>query len=86
MSIDDFARYSKVLNGVTADFVRAVPEDKRDFTHDPPGASGRATARQRIGGGFAQDCKHQRHVVSVRGVDDDALTNEKSGLGAKAER
>lgn len=41
MSIDDFARYSKVLHDLTADFLRAVPEDKWDFTPDPPGESGR---------------------------------------------
>src|SRR5438477_11088824 len=45
MSIDDFGRYSRVLHGLTADFVRAVPEDKWDFTPDPPGTSGRAPSR-----------------------------------------
>lgn len=29
--IDEFVRYSNVLHGLTADFVRAVPEDKWDF-------------------------------------------------------
>ena len=32
MSIDDFVRYSKVLHALTADFARAVPEDKWNFT------------------------------------------------------
>jgi uncharacterized damage-inducible protein DinB len=58
MSIDDFVRYSKVLHALTADFVRAVPEDKWDF---------------RIGAGFAPFSKQLRHVVCVRGVYNAAL-------------
>jgi len=73
MSIDDFVRYSKVLHGLTADFVRAVPEDKWDFTPDPPGKSGRAAAPHRIGDGFAPFSKQVRHVVCVRGVYNNAL-------------
>jgi hypothetical protein len=45
MSIDDFVRYSEVLHRLTADFVRAVPENKWDFTPDPPAKSGRAPVR-----------------------------------------
>jgi hypothetical protein len=77
MSIDDFVRYSKVLHGLTADFVRAVPEDKWDFTPDPPGRSGRAPAPHRIGDGFAPFCKQLRHVVCVRGVYNAALATRK---------
>jgi hypothetical protein len=78
MSITDFARYSKVLHLLTGDFVRAVPEDKWDFTPDPPGRSGRASAAPyRIGDGFAPFCKQLRHVVCVRGVYSAALATGK---------
>ena len=74
MSIDDFVRYSEVLHRLTADFVRAVPENKWDFTPDPPAKSGRAPAPHRIGDGFAPFCKQLRHVVCVRGVYNAALS------------
>ena len=74
MLIDDFARYARVLHTLTVDFVRAVPDDKWDFTPDPPGRSGRAPAPHRIGDGFAPFCKQLRHVVCVRGVYTAALT------------
>ena len=77
MSVDDFVQYSKLLYGLTADFVRAVPEDKWDFTPDPPGKSGRAPAPHRIGDGFAPFCKQLRHVVCVRGVYNAALASGK---------
>ncbi len=77
MSIDDFRRYSEVLHRLTTDFVRAVPEDKWDFTPDPPGKSGRASAPHRIGQGFAPFCKQLRHVVCVRGVYNAALATRK---------
>jgi hypothetical protein len=77
MSIDDFVRYSKVLHGLTADFVRAVPGDKWDFTPDPPGQSGRAPAPHRIGDCFAPFSKQLRHVVCVRGVYNAALATGK---------
>ena len=77
MSIDDFVRYSKVLHALTADFARAVPEDKWDFTPDPPGRSGRPPALHRIGDGFAPFCKQLRHVVCVRGVYNAALARRK---------
>jgi DinB superfamily len=77
MSIDDFVRYSKVLHRLTADFVRAVPDDKWDFTPDPPGRSGRVRAPHRIGDGFAPFCKQLRHVVCVRGVYNAALTTKR---------
>ena len=53
MSIDDFVRYSQMLHGLTADFVRAVPEDKWDFSPDPPGQSGRPPASHRTPFTFA---------------------------------
>ena len=73
MTIDEFVRYSKVLRRLTADFVRAVPEDKWDFTPDPPGKSGREPVPHRIGDGFGPFCKQLRHVVCVRGVYNAAL-------------
>jgi hypothetical protein len=77
MLIDDFVRYSKVLHALTGDFVRAVPEDKWDFTPDPPGKSGRTPAAHRIGDGFAPFCKQLRHVVCVRGVYTATLATRK---------
>jgi DinB superfamily len=77
MSIDDFGRLSRMLHGMTVDFVRAVPDDKWDFTPDPPGKSGRARALYRIGHGFAPFCKQLRHLVCVRGVYNAALATRK---------
>lgn len=77
MSIDDFVRYSKVLHRLTADFVRAVPENKWDFTPDPPGKPGRTATTYRIGQGFAPFCKQLRHIVCVRGVYNAALATRK---------
>lgn len=77
MSIDEFARYSRVLHALTVDFVRAVPEDKWEFTPDPPTRFQRAVAAHRIGRGFAPFCKQLRHVVCVRGVYNDALVTKK---------
>jgi hypothetical protein len=73
MSIDDFGRYSNVLHGLTVDFVRAVPDDKWDFTPVPPRRAGRAPALYRMGQGFAPFSKQLRHVVCVRGVYNAAL-------------
>jgi hypothetical protein len=77
MSIDDFVQYSKVLHGLTVDFVRVVPADKWDCTPDPPGKSRCAPAPHRIGDGFAPFCKQLRHVVCVRGVYNAALATRK---------
>lgn len=77
MSIDGFARYSRVLYQLTADFVHAIPEAHWAFTPDPPGQSGRAPAPYRIGHGFAPFCKQLRHVVCVRGVYNAALETGK---------
>jgi uncharacterized damage-inducible protein DinB len=83
MSITDFARYSTLLHGLTVDFVRAVPEDKWDWTPNPPGTSGRAPAAQRIGDGFAPFSKQLRHVVCVRGVYNAALATGTVDWGRK---
>ena len=77
MSIEEFVRYSNLLHRLTADFVRAVPEDKWDFTPDMPGNPGRAPAPHRIGDGFAPFCKQLRHVVCVRGVYNAALATRR---------
>lgn len=77
MLLDDFIRHCNVLHRLTADFVREVPDDKWDFTPDPPGNSSRAPAPHRIGYGFAPFCKQLRHVVCVRGVYNAALATKK---------
>ena len=77
MSIDDFTRYSKVLHALTVDFVRVVPEDKWEFTPDPPGQSGGTPAPHRMSDRFAPFCKQLRHVVCVRGVYNAALATRK---------
>ncbi|HTO88166.1 MAG TPA: DinB family protein [Thermoanaerobaculia bacterium] len=77
MSIAEFARYSNLLHALTTDFVRAVPEERWDFTPDPPGRPGRAPAPHQIGNGFAPFCKQLRHVVCVRGVYNAALATGK---------
>ena len=77
MSIEDFARYSKVLHRLTVDFARAVPVDKWDFTPDSPRRLDRTPAPHRMGEGFAPFCKQLRHVVCVRGVYNDALVTRK---------
>jgi uncharacterized damage-inducible protein DinB len=77
MSIDDFARYSTVLHRMTVDFVRAVPDDKWDFTPDSPEGSTRVPAPHRIGRGFAPFNKQLRHLVCVRGVYNAALATRK---------
>ena len=59
------------------DFARAVPDEKWDFTPDPPGRPGRSPAPHRIGDGFAPFSKQLRHVVCVRGVYNDALVTKK---------
>ena len=85
MSIDDFRRYSKVLHRLTADFARAVPEEKWEFRPNPPGKSGRAPASHRIGDGFAPFCNQLRHVVCVRGVYNAALATRKVDWARKHE-
>jgi uncharacterized damage-inducible protein DinB len=77
MLIDDFARYSNVLHGLSVDFVRGVPDDKWDFAPDPPDKHGRVRAPHRIGDGFAPFCKQLRHVVCVRGVYNAALATKR---------
>lgn len=85
MSIDDFVRYSNVIHGLTVDFVRAVPEDRWDFTPDPPEESKRPQAPHRIGDGFAPFCKQLRHVVCARGVYIAALAKGKVDWARKHE-
>ena len=76
MLLDDFRGYSQWLHRMTVDFVEAVPEDRWDFSPDPPGKPGRAPIAHRIGDGFAPFCKQVRHVVCVRGVYNDALVTK----------
>lgn len=77
MLIDEFRRYCEHLHRMTVDFVAIVPEDKWDFSPDPPGKSGRAPIPHRIGDGLAPFCKQLRHVVCVRGVYHAALVTKR---------
>jgi hypothetical protein len=86
MSRDEFARYAKVLHRLTTDFVRAVPDDKWDFTPDPPGGPDRAPPPHRIGAGFAPFSKQLRHLVCVRGVYNAALKTKKVDWSRKHEQ
>jgi uncharacterized damage-inducible protein DinB len=86
MSTESFARYSAILHRLTSDFARAVPEDKWNFSPDPPGRAGRAPAPHRIGDGFAPFSKQLRHVVCVRGVYNAALTAKKVDWARKHEQ
>jgi uncharacterized damage-inducible protein DinB len=69
MRPEDFARYTKILHRLTADFVRAVPDDKWNF------APGR----------FGPFSKQLRHVVCVRGVYNDALVSKRVDWTRKSE-
>jgi len=62
ISIDDFGRYSRILHRLSTDFVRAVPDDRWEFTPGPR---------------FGPFCKQVRHVVCVRGVYNAALATRK---------
>lgn len=78
MLLDDFRRHSEAVYRMTVDFAEAVPDDRWDFTPDPPGRSGRAPDPLRVGGdGFAPFSKQLRHIVCVRGVYNAALATKK---------
>jgi hypothetical protein len=78
MLLDDFRRHSEAVYRMTVDFVEAVPDDRWDFTPDPPGRSGRAPDPLRVGGdGFAPFSKQLRHVICVRGVYNAALVTKR---------
>lgn len=85
MTIEGFAAHTRVLTLLTADFARAVPDDRWDFTPSPAGSSGRPPAPGRLGDGFAPFSKQLRHVVCVRGVYADALANGKVDWSRKNE-
>ena len=70
MERDEFRRYSQILHRLTADFVRAVPEDKWELT---PNAR------------FGPFCEQVRHVVCVRGVYTAALATGKVDWTRKRE-
>lgn len=73
MNVDDFVQHSRVLYVMTRDFVRAVPEDRWEFSPLPAGSSGRPPAEFRLGDGFGTFSHQVRHVVCVRGVYNEAL-------------
>ena len=77
MEIDNFRNYFEWLHRMTVDFVDAVPDDKWDFSPDPPGKPGRAPIPFRTGDGFGPFCKQLRHVVCVRGLYNDAMVTKK---------
>jgi hypothetical protein len=71
MTIDEFIRYTRVLHRMTADFARAVPDDRWNFTPHPHGC--------------APFSKQLRHVVCVRGVYNAALATKKVDWARKHE-
>jgi hypothetical protein len=76
--LEDFRRYSAWLHRMTVDFVEAVPEQRWEFTPDPPGQLGRVPDPLRVGGdGFAPFSKQVRHLVCVRGVYNTALVTKR---------
>lgn len=83
MRIEDFRQNWEWLHRMTVDFVEVVPDDKWDFTPDPPGKIGRAQVPLRIGDGFAPFCKQVRHVVCVRGVYNAAMITKKADFSQK---
>ena len=83
---DQFARYVQHLHRLTVDFVEAVPEDRWDFTPDPPERPGRLPDPVRLGVGFAPFSKQLRHLVCVRGVYNAALTTKQVDWARKHER
>jgi hypothetical protein len=84
MLLDDFRIYTEYLQRLTVDFVEAVPDDKWDFSPDPP-MPGREPIPYRIGVGFAPFSKQLRHLVCVRGVYNDALVTKKADMSRKHE-
>jgi len=77
MLVDEFRRSCDALHRMTLDFVEVVPEDRWEFSPDPPGKSGRAPDPLRVGDGFGPFCKQLRHVVCVRGVYNAALVTKR---------
>jgi hypothetical protein len=73
MEIDNFIRYFEWVHRMTIDFAQAVPDDKWEFTPDPPGKPGRAPIPFRAGDGFGPFSKQLRHVVNARGVYNAAM-------------
>ena len=74
--LDQFTRYVQHLHRLTVDFVETVPEDRWDFTPDPPERLDRPRDPLRLGVGFAPFSKQLRHVVCVRGVYNAALATK----------
>ena len=83
--VEDFTRRCEFLYRMTVDFVEAVPNDKWDFTPDPPSEPGRSIDPLRHGAGFAPFCKQLRHVVCVRGVYNSALRTKTADFSKKHE-
>jgi hypothetical protein len=53
MRVDDFTRRWELMHRMTVDFVEIVPDEKWDFSPDPPGRAARAQDPLRHGDGFA---------------------------------
>ena len=68
MRIHHFRQNWEWVHRMTVDFVDVVPNDKWEFTPDPPRGLGRGSGPLRVRDGFAPFCKQLRHVICVRGV------------------
>jgi hypothetical protein len=78
MLIGPFRRSWEWVHRMTVDFVDAVPNDRWDFTPDPPGSRGREPSPGRLGDGFGPFCKQLRHVICVRGVYNAAMITKRA--------
>jgi hypothetical protein len=69
--VEHFKQNWDWVHRMTIDFVDAVPDDKWDFTPDPPRGDG-------TGGHFGPFSRQLRHVIRVRGVYIEAMKTKKA--------
>jgi hypothetical protein len=85
MEIETFKGYFGWLHRMTVDFVEAVPDDKWDFSPDPPETTRLKGVPLRMGDGFAPFSKQLRHVVRCRSAYHEAMVTKKTDFGRSHE-
>jgi hypothetical protein len=85
MEIDNFKRSWEWVHRMTVDFGEAVPDDRWDFSPDPPEATRLRQIPHRLGDGFAPFSRQLRHVVRSRGVYHEALVTKKADFSRSHE-